>query len=121
MTEREKMMKEALEWQEHIRKLVTSTNDELYFKRSKVFDWLVRQAKRVEELEKRIENLNELTDMQHEQNIRSHKQLNQLIRTNQRYKQALEEIRGLYPLRNIGYKVSEIKKIVVQALEVTEK
>lgn len=33
----------------------------------------------------------------------------------------LEEIRGLYPLRNVGYQVSEIRKIVIKALEVTEK
>ena len=35
----------------------------------------------------------------------------------ERYKQALEEIRGLYPLRNVGYQVSEIRKIVIKALE----
>lgn len=52
--------------------------------------FLIEQAERVQELEKRIENLNELTDMQHEQILIFHKQLNQLIRTNQRYKQALE-------------------------------
>ena len=56
-------------------------------------EWLIEQAKRVEKLETQYE----------------------------RYKQALEEIRGLYPLRNVGYQVSEIRKIVIKALEVTEK
>jgi len=56
-------------------------------------NWLIEQAKRVEKLETQYE----------------------------RYKQALEEIRGLYPLRNVGYQVSEIRKIVIKALEVTEK
>ena len=36
---------------------------------------------------------------------------------NKRYRGALEEIRGLYPLRNVGYQVSEIRKIVIKALE----
>lgn len=46
--------------------------------------------------------------------------IKQLQKENERYKQALEEIRGLYPLRDVGNKVSEIRKIVVQALEVTD-
>jgi hypothetical protein len=45
MTEQE-MLKEALEWQEHIRKLITATDDELYHKRSKVFDWLIDNAEK---------------------------------------------------------------------------
>ena len=45
MTEQE-MLKEALKWQEHIRKLITSTDDELYHKRSKIFDWLLDNAKK---------------------------------------------------------------------------
>lgn len=40
-----------------------------------------------------------------------------LIKENKRYREALEEIRGLYPLRNVGYKISEIRKIVIKALE----
>ncbi|MEK0286526.1 hypothetical protein [Caldifermentibacillus hisashii] len=56
-------------------------------------EWLIQQAKRVEELE------------------------TQLQKENERYKQALEKIRGLYPLRNVGYQVSEIRKIVIKALE----
>ncbi|KIO62110.1 hypothetical protein B4065_3330 [Caldibacillus thermoamylovorans] len=52
-------------------------------------EWLIQQAKRVQELEEQ----------------------------NQRYREALEEIRCLYPLRNVGYQVSEIKKIVIKALE----
>jgi len=48
------MLKEALEWQEHIRKLITDTDDELYHKRSKVFDWLIKQAEKVELLENTI-------------------------------------------------------------------
>ena len=53
------------------------------------YEWFIEQAKRVEKLETQYE----------------------------RYKQALEKIRGLYPLRNVGYQVSEIKKIVIKALE----
>lgn len=56
-------------------------------------EWLIQQAKRVEELETQLQKENEC------------------------YKQALEKIRGLYPLRNVGYQVSEIKKIVIKALE----
>jgi translation initiation factor 2B subunit (eIF-2B alpha/beta/delta family) len=82
MTEQE-MLKEALEWQEHIRKLITATDDELYHKRSKVFDWLIKQAERVEELEKKLSiNTNNMKQLQ-KQNVR--------------YKQALEYIqRAIY-------------------------
>lgn len=81
MTEQE-MLKEALEWQEHIRKLITATDDELYHKRSKVFDWLIN---RVEELE---EERDEWKDT-----AQSYYMTNQELREqNQRYKRALEEI-----------------------------
>lgn len=78
------------------------------------------QAERVQELEKRIENLNELTDIQHEQNLRFYKQLNQLIRTNQRYKQALEEIIRQHELEDEidDYDFMwNVKQIARQALE----
>ena len=70
-------------------------------------EWLIEQAERVEKLETQLSiNTNNMKQLQKE---------------NERYKQALEEIRGLYPLRNVGYQVSEIRKIVIKALEVTEK
>jgi hypothetical protein len=47
MTEKE-LMNEAYEWRKHIKNLVTATDDELYHKRSKVFDWLIEQAEKVE-------------------------------------------------------------------------
>jgi hypothetical protein len=53
MTEQE-MMKEALEWQEHIRKLTTATDDELYHKRSKVFDWLINRVEELEKINKKL-------------------------------------------------------------------
>lgn len=71
------------------------------------YEWLIEQAERVEKLETQLSiNTNNMKQLQKE---------------NERYKQALEEIRGLYPLRNVGYQVSEIRKIVIKALEVTEK
>lgn len=66
-------------------------------------EWLIEQAERVEKLETQLSiNTNNMKQLQKE---------------NERYKQALEEIRGLYPLRNVGYQVSEIRKIVIKALE----
>ena len=63
-------------------------------------EWLIN---RVEELEMKLSiNTNNMKQLQKE---------------NERYKQALEKIRGLYPLRNVGYQVSEIRKIVIRALE----
>jgi hypothetical protein len=82
MTEQE-MLKEALEWQEHIRKLITATDDELYHKRSKVFDWLIKQAERVEALEEENDELAE----------RVHKLVLdwlELVDERNHYKQALE-------------------------------
>jgi hypothetical protein len=89
MTEQE-MLKEALEWREHIRKLITATDDELYHKRSKVFDWLIKQAERVQELEQVIGDLDE--------NVAAFETLwLEEKRKNQRYKQALEYIqRAIY-------------------------
>lgn len=49
--------------------------------------------------------------------IEQAERVEELEEQNQRYREALEEIRGLYPLRNVGYQVSEIKKIVIKALE----
>ena len=41
----------------------------------------------------------------------------EILEQNKRYREALEEIRALYPLRNLGYQVFEIRKIVIKALE----
>jgi hypothetical protein len=69
--------------------------------------WLIN---RVEELEQIIGDLDE--------NVVAFETLwLEEKRKNKRYKQALEEIRSLYPLRNIRYQVSEIRKIVIKALE----
>lgn len=84
MTEQE-MLKEALEWQEHIRKLITATDDELYHKRSKVFDWLIKQAERVEALE---EENDELAERVHKLAL----DWSELVDERNRYKQALELI-----------------------------
>lgn len=84
MTEQE-MLKEALEWREHIRKLITATDDELYHKRSKVFDWLINRVKELEE------ERDEWKDT-----AQSYYVTNQELREqNERYKQALEEINRL--------------------------
>ncbi|MEL3959620.1 hypothetical protein NST17_20925 [Caldifermentibacillus hisashii] len=53
MTEQE-LLQEALEWQEHIRKLITATDDELYHKRSKVFDWLLERVQVLEKENKQL-------------------------------------------------------------------
>jgi hypothetical protein len=75
-----------------------------------IFDWLIQQPKRVQELEQVIGDLDE--------NVAAFETLwLEEKRKNKRYKQALEEIRSLYPLRNIRYQVSEIRKIVIKALE----
>ena len=84
MTEQE-MLKEALEWQEHIRKLITATDDELYHKRSKVFDWLIEQAERVQELEEENERLCAL-------NIATTHELNHVDKINKRYRSILENV-----------------------------
>mgnify|MGYP001346008806 FL=1 len=56
MTEKE-LMNEAYEWRKHIKNLVTATDDELYHKRSKVFDWLIEQAEKVERYEKVLKQI----------------------------------------------------------------
>ena len=48
MTEKE-LMNEAYEWRKHIKSLVTATDDELYHKRSKVFDWLIEQVEQLQQ------------------------------------------------------------------------
>jgi len=53
MTEKE-LMNEAYEWRKHIKNLVTATDDELYHKRSKVFDWLIEQVEKIERYENAI-------------------------------------------------------------------
>jgi len=45
MTNKE-YLEEAKKWQKHIRRLAGSTDDELYYKRSKVFDWLIGNAEK---------------------------------------------------------------------------
>lgn len=79
MTEQE-MLKEALEWQEHIRKLITATDDELYHKRSKVFYWLLE---RVQELEEENISLKAIKAGNEEL-------IKMLEQQNKRYREALE-------------------------------
>ena len=56
MTEQE-LMQEALEWREHIAKLAADCSDqELFRKRLATFDWLIKQAERVQELEQQNKN-----------------------------------------------------------------
>lgn len=51
-----KMLQEALEWQEHIKVLANDhAEDELYQKRSKVFDWLIEQAEKAEKYREALE------------------------------------------------------------------
>lgn len=73
MTEQE-MLKEALEWREHIRKLITATDDELYHKRSKVFDWLIN---RVEELEEQNKLYREALEFYADQTIYKEELINE--------------------------------------------
>ncbi|MEN0666932.1 hypothetical protein [Caldifermentibacillus hisashii] len=89
MTEQE-MLKEALEWQEHIRKLITATDDELYHKRSKVFDWLLEQAEKVEYWRKQHrKRCNELEDAYFKIQLIEN-QLHQAQAKAERYEKALE-------------------------------
>lgn len=95
MTERLEEIKEAYRW--------TIDNSLVPRLSDSDTDWLIN---RVEELEKKLSiNANNMKQLQ---------------KQNQYYKQALEKIRGLYPLRNVGYQVSEIRKIVIKALEGTD-
>ena len=94
MTEQE-MMKEALEWQGHIRKLITATDDELYHKRSKVFDWLLEQAEKREYwMKQHRKRANELEDAYFKIQL-IEKQLQQAQAKAERYKQALEHFANL--------------------------
>lgn len=97
MTEQE-MMKEALEWQEYIRELITVTDYELYHKRSKVFDWLIKQAEKREYwMKQHRKRANELEDAYFKIQLVEN-QLHQAQAKAERYKQALEEIaRGRFP------------------------
>src|SRR5690606_6110615 len=89
MTEQE-MLKEALEWKEHIRKLITATDDELYHKRSKVFDWLLEQAEKVEYWRKQHrKRCNELEDVYFKIQLLEN-QLHQAQDKAERYSEALE-------------------------------
>lgn len=92
---------------EEIKLKFNNTIDTMLYVPYKDMKFLIEQAERVEKLETQLSiNTNNMKQLQKE---------------NERYKQALEKIRGLYPLRNVGYKVSEIRQIVIKALEVTEK
>ena len=114
-------------WQ---RQELTNLIESLYY--AGHVDWLIEQAKEKIQLEERVKELEqekaEKVEYWRKQHRKRANELDdayfriQLIEIqNQHYREALEEIRCLYPLRNVGYQVSEIKKIVVQALEVTEK
>lgn len=83
MTEQE-LMQEALEWREHIAKLAADYSDqELFRKRLATFDWLIKQAERVQKLEK---DLDEELDI----GLKMEGEANEWERKAKRYKQALE-------------------------------
>ena len=83
MTEQE-LMQEALEWREHIAKLAADYSDqELFRKRLATFDWLIKQAERVQKLEK---ELDEALDI----GLKMEGEANEWERKAKRYKQALE-------------------------------
>ena len=89
MTEQE-MMKEALEWQEYIRELITVTDYELYHKRSKVFDWLIKQTEKREYwMKQHRKRANELEDAYFKIQL-IEKQLHQAQAKAERYEKALE-------------------------------
>jgi|SRR5690625_1596842 len=89
MTEQE-MMKEALEWQEYIRELITYTDYELYHKRSKVFDWLIKQAEKREYwMKQHRKRANELEDAYFKIQLIEN-QLHQAQAKAERYEKALE-------------------------------
>ena len=120
MTEQE-MLKEALEWQEHIRKLITATDDELYHKRSKVFDWLIQQAERVQELKLEVNDWRaEVLKWQkfYKESEASHSETKELLKSivnqNKRYREALESI-----LNNDQMYITN-EEIILKALEESE-
>lgn len=80
-------------------------------------DWLVEQSERVQELEEELQELKKKLLTLTKENNQVNDELIDVFRENKRYREALEEIRGLYPLSNVGYQVSEIRKIVIKALE----
>lgn len=83
MTEQE-LMQEALEWREHIAKLAADYSDQkLFRKRLATFDWLIKQAERVEELEKELEQVK----VAYDDRVFD---IETLQEENKRYKQALE-------------------------------
>jgi len=83
MTEQE-LMQEALEWREHIAKLAADYSDqELFRKRLATFDWLIKQAERVQKLEK---DLDEALDI----GLKMEGDAIEWERKAKRYKQALE-------------------------------
>lgn len=112
MTEQE-LLQEALEWREHIAKLAGDYSDqELFRKRLATFEWLIKQAERVQKLEK---DLDETLDI----GLKMEGEANEWERKAKRYKQALETIRNMFPMRGgTSYdKLSQIRKTAEKALE----
>ena len=80
----QELLQEALEWREHISKLASDYSDqELFRKRLATFDWLIKQAERVQKLEK---DLDEALDI----GLKMEGEANEWERKAKRYKQALE-------------------------------
>lgn len=108
MTEQE-LMQEALEWREHIAKLAADYSDqELFRKRLATIEWLIEKAELAIELEEEIEKWRKVKDA-----------TVKLAKEKERYKQALETIRNMFPMRvGTSYeKLSQIGKTVEKALE----
>src|SRR5690554_4600716 len=107
MSEQE-MLKEALEWQEHMRNLITATDDELYHKRSKVFDWLLE---RVQELESKL-------NKQIEIGYKFEGEVYDLAKENKRYREALNSIIAM--LFRTGDEVYDAIQDAIKVLEEIE-
>ena len=83
----------------------------------RLVEYAKEQTKRVQELEEELQELKKKLLTLTKENNQVNDELIDVFRENKRYREALEEIRGLYPLRNVGYQVPEIRKIVIRALE----
>lgn len=84
MTEKE-LFQEALKWREHISMLVNYYNDQESFKRLETFDWLIKQAERVQKLEKELDEALNI-------GLKMEGEAIEWERKAKRYKQALEYI-----------------------------
>ena len=83
MTEQE-LLQEALEWREHISMLANYYRDqESLKKRLATFDWLIKQAERVQKLEKELDEALNI-------GLKMEGEANEWERKAKRYKQALE-------------------------------